>query len=74
MSIEKRVTKSSDGEPVLTVTVRGVDDVFRFAWHMMHGQCEFADKGRLTMRSLRRQIGASYFTAMSRRMLGRARP
>jgi hypothetical protein len=72
--IAKRVTRGPGGEPVLTVTVTGVDDVFRFAYHMMHGQCEFADKGRLTMRALRRQIGGPYFQAISRRMLGRARP
>ncbi|MBS3928022.1 MAG: hypothetical protein KGZ65_06120 [Sphingomonadales bacterium] len=59
--IEKRVTQNEFGEPVLTIKIVGVTDVYRFARLMEHGQVEFCHKGRLTLRSLAKQIGRKNF-------------
>lgn len=52
--IASRVTKNEHGEPVLTVTVTGFHDAYRFADGMTRLQCEFAHHGRNRIASLRR--------------------
>ncbi len=61
MSVEKRVTFTEFGEPVVNIKITGFDDAFRFAWAMGHLQCDFSDVGRRIGGSLRRHIGAKRF-------------
>jgi hypothetical protein len=55
--IEKRLTSNAAGDSVLTITVTGAYDAYRFAHGMRTLQCEFARKGQLALDSLRRQLG-----------------
>lgn len=61
MATDKRVTFNEHGEPVVTLTITGWHDAFRFAWAISHLQCDFADVGRRIAGSLRRRIGAKAF-------------
>ena len=54
--LTKRVSKNRDGDIQLVIRVTGAQDVYRFASHMLTGQCEFADAGVRALRSLRRRI------------------
>lgn len=71
--IEKRLTKNEHGDPVLTIRVTGVSDVYRFADGMTRLQSEFCAKGRLALRSLWRQIGRERFLALDSYMYGNGR-
>jgi len=64
MSLEKRLYRDEFNEPVLVVRVRGIHDVYRFAWHLQFGQCEFAAIGRRAHESLRRFLGARGWKAL----------
>lgn len=68
--IEKRLTRNKHGDPVLTIKVTGVSDVYRFADGMTRLQCEFSRKGRLTLRSLWRMLGREHFLALDSYMYG----
>lgn len=61
MSVEKRVTFNDYDEPVVTITITGYDDAFRFGWALAHLQCESADLGRRIGGSLKRKLGAGEF-------------
>lgn len=61
MAVRKRVIFNAADEPVLTVTVTGHHDVFRFAWAMAHLQCDFSDVGRRIAGSLKRHMGVERF-------------
>jgi len=61
MSTEKRVTFDAYGEPVVTITIKGWHDAFRFAWAMAHLQTDFSGVGRRIGSSLRRRLGAAKF-------------
>ena len=69
MSTEKRVT-FAHGEPVVTVTITGWDDAFRFAWAMAHLQCDFSDVGRRVAGSLQRKLGAKRFREWQSKFTG----
>jgi hypothetical protein len=71
MSTEKRVTFDAEGQPVVTLTISGWHDVFRFAWAMGHLQCESADTARRIGGSLRRKLGAERFGEMNQRFTGK---
>jgi hypothetical protein len=45
------------GEPSFTLTAEGWDDVYRFAFNLVHDQCEFADVGFKVVDRLRRKVG-----------------
>lgn len=70
--IRKRVAKNRDGELQLTIKVTGIQDVYRFASHMLTGQTEFAKQGELALRSLRRQIPRENWVHMLRSLAGPA--
>jgi len=55
--IEDTRSTTEHGEPKLTVVVTGAHDVYRFADHLEHGQCEFAEVGQRTRRYLKRKLG-----------------
>jgi hypothetical protein len=42
-------------DPHLTITVVGIDDVYRLARHLETGQCEFSKEGRAILRGLDRR-------------------
>jgi len=72
MAMTKRVSKNRDGDVQLVVRVTGTQDVYRFASHMLTGQCEFADAGMKALRSLRRQIPREHWSYMLRSLAGPA--
>jgi hypothetical protein len=55
--ISKRLTVNAGGEPVLQIRLTGTHDVYRFAFGMQTLQVEFARKGTLALRGLRRLVG-----------------
>ena len=65
MSTEKKVTFDAEGQPIVTVTIAGWHDAFRFAWAMSHLQCDFSDVARRIGGSLKRKVGAQAFADMS---------
>lgn len=73
MALTKRVsTNRKTGELQLVVKVTGPQDIYRFASHMLTGQCEFADAGVRALRSLRRKIPRDSWTYMLRSLAGPA--
>lgn len=58
------------GDPVMTLTITGVHDVFRFAHHLTRGQCEFADVGQRVLRRLKRRMGSPRYGAYDESMHG----
>lgn len=70
MSTAFRNSTNRHGEPVLTVTVSGPDDVYRFSHHLLLGQCEFADIGYASLRSLRRRLGPIALRWLNKSMQG----
>lgn len=71
MTTEKRVTFNEEGAPVVTLTITGWHDAFRFAWAMSHLQCDFSDVGRRIGGSLRRNLGAARFKDMNQHFTGK---
>lgn len=69
--IEQRHQTNQHGDPVLTITLTGVDDVYRFAHHLTRGQCEFAAAGRKTLAYLKRKGGAAWFARLQDRFHGK---
>jgi len=69
----KRVSRNRDGDVQLVIRVTGTQDVYRFASHMLTGQCEFADAGHRALRSLRRQIPRHQWAYMLESLGGPAR-
>lgn len=67
MSIKQRHALTAMGEPQLTLTVTGIGDVYRVAEHLTHGQCDLADKGRRSIRYLKRKAGRERWAALLRR-------
>jgi len=72
MALTKRVSKNRDGDVQLVIHVTGTHDVYRFASHMLTGQCEFAEAGMNALRSLRRQIPREHWSCMLRSLAGPA--
>lgn len=70
MSEDRRGT-TPGGDPQLTVIVTGTHDVYRFAHHLQHGQCEFADVGHRTQSYLVRKLGKPNFGWLVDYMHGR---
>jgi|JI10StandDraft_1071094.scaffolds.fasta_scaffold1473966_2 hypothetical protein len=52
------ITSNQHGDPTVTITLFGFDDVYRFAHLMTMGQCEFAEEGHRIIRRLRRRYTA----------------
>jgi len=74
MATSKRVTFNDEDEPVVTITITGYHDAFRFSWALAHLQIEFADLGRRIGRSLRRKLGAERFNEMNRHFTSNDHP
>lgn len=66
----RRLRWDEHGDPTLTIVVVGTHDIYRFAHHLEHGQCEFADVGRKAIRGLKRKIGRERFNWLLRFMHG----
>lgn len=73
MSLSKRLVQRGNhpSELVLTITVQGAHDIYRLARHLESGQCEFADLGRRTLRSLRKAMGPNRYEYMEDAMTGK---
>lgn len=70
--IRKRLTKRTDTalggyDPKLVITVENLDDVYRLARHLEHGQVQFAELGRRILRSMDDQA-PGVVRAMTERM------
>jgi len=72
VALTKRVSTNRDGDVQLVVKVTGTQDVYRFASHMLTGQCEFAEAGTNALRSLRRKIPREHWAYMLRSLAGPA--
>jgi len=68
--IKHHVRRNRDGEPVWTIRITGVHDIFRFAFHSVQGQVEFGRMASQTFRYLRRFMGHAQFVAYDERMTG----
>ncbi len=55
--MKKRLSRNAAGDPVLTVTVTGSHDVYRFGWYLTRNATDHARLGRNILRSFRRQVG-----------------
>lgn len=65
MSHTHTVHRNEHGEPVLTITVVGAYDVYRFCRGLERLQVEFCATGRRALRQLERRMGRSYFDALA---------
>lgn len=67
--IRHHVRRDPDsGEPVLTIRVSGVTDIYRFALVLCRAQVEFADVGRAALRHIARRLGRERFTELDHAM------
>lgn len=55
--IEHYIRRNRNGEAVWTIRITGANEIFRFAFHMIHGQVEFGEMGGHAFRYLRRKWG-----------------
>lgn len=62
--ITKQLRANAAGDPVLSIRVTGASDVYRFAFGMQTLQVEFARKGALALRGLRRLVGTVAYGRM----------
>lgn len=65
MALSKRLIRNEFGEPELRITVQGGHDIYRLAWHLQFGQCEFAALGRRIHASLARFLGRNGWQTIS---------
>ena len=75
MSVEHKWQrrKSADGHPsdlVLTITITGAHDIYRFAHLLLRGQSEFNRIGRKSIEALRRRMGKGRWSHFDRSMGG----
>jgi hypothetical protein len=66
--IRHSIRRNKDGEAVWTIRITGGWEIFRFAYHMVHGQVEFCEMGCQAFRYLRRKWGLKAFKAFDQRM------
>ena len=64
--IEKRLSSNKRGDAELVIRVTGISDIYRLAYHLTSGQCEFAAVGRRVQDGLRRRMGAHRYKQMLR--------
>ncbi len=57
-------------DPHVTIEIAGIDDVYRFANHLLFGQVEFGRLGRKLIAGLRRKVGAAYWKKLMSRYHG----
>lgn len=74
MSVEHEFTRRTPGqhpsETVLTITITGSHDIYRFAHMMLLGQVEFGDRGLRIVAGLKRRMGRSRWSYLDRSMGG----
>jgi hypothetical protein len=70
VSHKVEIKTNEHGEPVVTFTVVGVHDIFRWAWHMVHGQVEFGRDGAHCLQHLRRRLGPKRYDEFDQTMTG----
>lgn len=75
MSVEhewkRRSTKDEHpSELVLTITITGAHDIYRFAHHMLTGQVEFCGRGIAILSTLKRRMGKWRWNYMDRSLGG----
>lgn len=66
------MSKNASGEIELAIRVTGIQDIYRFASHMLTGQVEFCREGRAALWSLRNRIEARQWNYMLTMMGGPA--
>jgi hypothetical protein len=66
--INHSLRQNGNGEPVWTIRITGGHDIFRFAFHSIHGQVEFCEMGTGAFRYLRRRWGVKRFKLWDQRM------
>jgi hypothetical protein len=74
MSVEHAWKRRGSGEHpselVLTITVTGAHDIYRFAHHLLFGQVEFVELGQKIIDQLRRRMGRGRWSYIDRSMGG----
>lgn len=71
MSIRtRRLSYNDHGDPRLVIEIEGFHDIYRFANHLLSGQCEFADIGHRTIRKLKRRLRKRRWEWLMRYMHG----
>lgn len=64
------VTTNEHGEPVVTITLVGYHEMYRFAHHMEKGQVEFGKAGNQIIRKLRRRLTSASWDDWMRTLHG----
>lgn len=62
--IRQRMRISQHGDLVLTVTVAGVHDIYRFAHNWTYDQVEFCEQGHSILRKLKRRLGKQKYRSL----------
>lgn len=74
MSVEHKFTRRKPGEhpseTVLTITITGSHDIYRFAHMMLRGQVEFSERGRKIIAALKRRMCPGQWVYLDRSMGG----
>lgn len=75
MSVEHKFNRhsSTDEHPaelVLTITITGAHDIYRFSHHMLTGQVEFGARGKKIIAALKRRMATGQWQYMDRAMGG----
>ena len=64
MSVEHEFKRKSPGEDlnevVLTITITGAHDIYRFAHMMLYGQVEFSARARKIIAALKRRMDSRW--------------
>ena len=68
MSVESRVRRNKNGDPVLVITVIGVADMYRIGEVFTRQQTDFVPIARRVMRYLYRYLGRPRFVALDESM------
>jgi len=70
MAVTSRIRRNKGGDPVLTITVTGVFDVYRLGEVFTRQQTDFAPIAERAMRYLWRRLGRDRFVAFDLSMNG----
>lgn len=55
---------SEHGDPVLTIKVTGIHDIYRLAYNLTYDQVEFCEQGHSILRKLKRRLGKQRYLVL----------
>lgn len=68
-----KMTFNEHGDPRVTITLEGWNDVYRFADRMTELQVEFAAEGNKILRACRRKLGKPRYDQYQRHLHGKVK-